>query len=85
MFGVSPVRHKKKAHVYIDHHKLAGHLEGLEFFYLFFLVLLKRYGPNTPALFRHNSYSFSISAEARCDIFLSAEPDAERTSCDCAR
>lgn len=54
---------QKKAHIYIDHHKLVGRLEGLEFFFVF-SVLLKHDGPNTSALFRHNSYSFSILADA---------------------
>lgn len=55
---------QRKAHIYIDHHKLAGRLEGLEFWFVF-LVLLKRYGPNTSALLKHNSFSSSILADAR--------------------
>lgn len=55
---------QKKAHISIDHHKLAGRLAGLEVLFVF-LVLLKHYGPNTSALFRHDSYSFSILADAR--------------------
>lgn len=50
---------QKKAHIYIDHLKLAGCLEGLEFWFVF-LVLLKHYGPDTCALFRHYSYSFWV-------------------------